>query len=226
MKRFLVFVLNLLLIVSLFTPLSTSTSFAAESTSPDMDVLINEAYSPEVSYEMKDILPLRKYISVKDKTFSFDYNQAKNDGFDEDLLTGQKKYLAFLNSEIIAGNLEIVNKQTLELNNIGNTAEPLESEIAACNGKTTKVSNHWWGYQRYMNSCLTNEVAADFNSVATISGGISLVAAYWGALPAIPPGLAASYFWLMGSRLSANNSHNTGVHTKVTWALVFTINPQ
>ncbi|WP_341279453.1 hypothetical protein [Paenibacillus sp. FSL H8-0537] len=63
-------------------------------------------------------------------------------------------------------------------------------------------------------------------AVSSVSGGVAAVAAYYGGLPAIPPGITAAYFGLMAARISANNAYNTGVYVGITWAFVFDIEPQ
>jgi len=51
------------------------------------------------------------------------------------------------------------------------------------------VKHYWWGYNRYLNSCEADELAADFAGVSAVSTGIAVIAAYFGAVPAIPPGV-------------------------------------
>ena len=68
-------------------------------------------------------------------------------------------------------------------------------------------------------------MSSDFNSCASVAAGIGAVGAYFGGIGAVPGGLSSAYFWLLASRLDANN-HGRGVYIEMTWALVFDITPQ
>lgn len=180
----------------------------------------------EEQYQKEDILPLEKYVSVKDGYLVLDSVKAKSDGFKDDLVNGQKKYFEFLNSEISAGKLSVDKN----LNITGTLQDqtnfvPLDAEILKCKGKTTKTKTYWWGYSRKLNSCDSKKVASSFSSAGSVSAGIAVIAAWFGILPSVPPGLSAAYFGLVASRINANNN-GKGVITDMTWAVVFNIKPQ
>ncbi|MCY8497597.1 hypothetical protein [Bacillus atrophaeus] len=219
MKKIISVLLAVFLLISM-----TPDVFAKESNASNLPSM--EKYSDK-QYEKEDILALEKYVSVKDGYFVFDYDKAKSDGYESDLLEGQQAYFKFLNSEISAGNLHAEKNLnivgTIEKQNIVNPLN--DADILACKGKTTKPKYYWWGYSRKLNSCFTSEVAADFGGAGSVAAGIAVVAAVWGAIPAIPPGLAASYWGLISNRLNANNK-GKGVVADVTWALFFDIEPQ
>jgi len=54
---------------------------------------------------------------------------------------------------------------------------------------------------------------SDFAGVSAVSTGIAVIAAYFGAVSAIPPGLTAAYFALLSSRIAANNAKGTGIYS-------------
>ncbi|MFV0504910.1 MAG: hypothetical protein ACK5LT_13240 [Lachnospirales bacterium] len=92
-------------------------------------------------------------------------------------------------------------------------------------GLNTDTVEHWWGYARYACDCETNRMSADFNSCASVAVGVAVTGAYFGPITAVPGGLASSYWWLLSSRLDANNQGN-GVYAEMTWVLAFDITPQ
>ncbi|MGG0939723.1 hypothetical protein ABHN11_27335 [Brevibacillus centrosporus] len=159
--------------------------------------------------------------------FEFDIKKAKADGFKKELLNGQQKHLQQLNSEIAKGNLKASSNLNITKILPGNSGIASDINIAStCGGVTTSVEEYWWGYSRMLDSCDTDELAADFASAASVAGGVAIVAGIWGVAPAVPPGLAGSYWALLSSRLYANNSRSTGVILDMTWAYVFDIEPQ
>jgi hypothetical protein len=186
----------------------------------------DNAYSDigTLTFTKDDILTLEKYISVNKKGFfEIDKKQAKADGVNNSLLNGQEDYLKHINSLIKTG--ELTANESLEIES-NNTLALRSGHWWSCGGgMNTSVSYHWWGYSRYACDCETQRMSADFNSCASVGSGITLVAAYFGAVPAIPPGLSSAYFWLLSSRLDANN-HGRGVYVEMTWLLVFNITPQ
>ncbi len=179
-------------------------------------------------YTKQDILTLKPYVYVNsDGFFELNETQAKKDGISVDLLDGQKTYFDKLNEKIKSGYLEAHS----DLSITTKTQAPLTSSInksvtSSCTGITSAVKDYWWGYSRYMDSCVANKFAADLTSVSVTSGGISIVATYFGVIPAVPPGITASYFGLLASRVAANNANSTGIYLEMTWALVFNITPQ
>lgn len=60
-----------------------------------------------------------------------------------------------------------------------------------------------------MNSCEANQFSADLAGAAAVTTGVAVVAAYFEAIPAIPPGLGAAYFALVSSRVAANIAYST-----------------
>ncbi|WDC83323.1 hypothetical protein PL321_11155 [Caloramator sp. mosi_1] len=171
---------------------------------------------------------MKKYVSVNDNgLFELDYKKAKADGIEEELLKGQLDYFNFINNSINNGELTADKNLNIISNNKNQISYYATSGhwYSCGGGLNTDVSYHWWGYSRYACDCETQRMSSDFNSVAAVGAGITVVAAYFGAVPAIPPGLSSAYFWLLASRLDANN-HGRGVYVEMTWALVFDITPQ
>lgn len=82
---------------------------------------------------------------------------------------------------------------------------------------------YWWGYDRYFNNAQTYQAIDYYNTVA--AGGAMVT----GATAFLPPvaaftGTTSGYFWLLATRMSANNNGN-GVYAKVSWLAVFDIVP-
>lgn len=188
------------------------------------------------NFTKQDILSLEKYISVNKKgIFKLDKKSARKDNIDIELLNGQESYLTYLNSLILDGKIKA--DSNLNITNVSTTSNSREdanilfqanssSHWPSCGGGiSTEVAYHWWGYSRYLCDCQSQELAADLNSVASVGAGITVIAAYFGGLPAIPPGLASAYFWFFASRIDANN-HGNGIYVEVTWVLAFDITPQ
>ncbi|WP_322923315.1 hypothetical protein [Paenibacillus campi] len=201
-------IISFLLILVLFI-ISCPPTFANDNT--------NNEFTKE------DVLTLKPYVSVNANGF-FELNdvKAKQDGIDVSLLEGQKTYFDELNQQIRSGNLKAHSDLSITSNNQTPLISNLnKSATSSCTGINTAVKNYWWGYSRYMDSCVANKFAADLTS-----GGISVVAAYFGVLPAVPPGITASYFGLLASRVAANNANSTGIYLEMTWALAFNITPQ
>lgn len=220
MKRVISIFLSLLLIISF-----SCNVFAKDFANLDKSYVLNNRIQPR--FTKNEILTLEKYVYVDKKGF-FKLNTmlAKNDGIDNSLLEGQQKYFDYLNSLIKEGKITAYENLEIRSNNINNLEVMSDSHWPSCGGGlNTDVEYHWWGYSRYACDCETQRMSADFNSVASVSAGITIVAAYFGAIPAIPPGLSSAYFWLLASRLDANN-HGKGVYIEMTWALVFDITPQ
>lgn len=207
MKKFLCFMLSAIMI------LSTSTTAFAQS--PDN-------ITQQQEYTVEDIKALEPYISVDNGHFEFDSESAIANNVDAELINGQCAYLDILNAEADNGYLTINNDLSIDTHAIQSRA----GHWSNCGGgKNTDVTNYWWGYARYACDCETNRMSADFNSCASVSAGVGVIGAYFGAVGAIPGGLSSAYFWLLASRLDANN-HGKGVYVEMTWALVFDITPQ
>ncbi|QDX95483.1 hypothetical protein EEL31_13345 [Brevibacillus laterosporus] len=206
--------------------------FATTIMAPSPDAFAFAAQSQEISvvaesdFTKEDILPLKKYVSVNSEGFfELDIEKAKADGFEEELLIGQQKHLQHLNVQIAEGDLKAYNNLTVEATHSGKPSSVISIK-GNCNGVTTEVKNYWWGYSRKLDSCKANKVAADFAGAASVAGGVAVVAGIWGVAPAVPPGIAGSYWALLSSRLYANNSDNTGIVLDMTWAYIFDIEPQ
>ncbi|GGJ23031.1 hypothetical protein [Paenibacillus hunanensis] len=179
-------------------------------------------------FTKQDVLALEPYVSVNDNgLFELDYSKAQENGVDIELLDGQKNYFNTLNKQIESGELEAHSDLSITPKNSAPLTSNLNKSVTAtCAGKSTAVQQYWWGYSRYMNSCEANKFSADLTGVSATSGGIAVIAAYFGALPAVPPGITAAYFGLLASRVSANNANSTGIYLEMTWALAFNITPQ
>lgn len=179
---------------------------------------------PATEYTVDDVKALEPYISVENGQFVFDTQSALADNVDTELINGQTAYLATLNSRANSGT--IVINEDLSIDAPMAMAETRARHWENCGGgRNTNVTEYWWGYTRYACDCETNRMSADFNSCASVAGGVGIVGAYFGPIGALPGGLACSYWWLLASRLDANN-HGRGVYVEMTWALAFDITPQ
>ena len=137
-------------------------------------------------------------------------------------MKGQTSYLNTLNSQATNGEIAIAN----DLSITSFTPISRAGHWASCGGgKNTDVTHHWWGYSRYACDCETNRMSADFNSCASVAAGVGVIGSYFGAVGAIPGGISSAYWWLLASRLDANN-HGNGVYVEMTWVLAFDITPQ
>ena len=209
-KKLISAVLTLAMVCSLSIPAFAQTSDIDET-------------SLAQKYTVDDIKALEPYVSAVDGHFTFDVEQAKADNVDTELIEGQVQYFDFLNCRADRG--EITIEEDLGIIN-NNTSVIHATHWPSCGGGiNTSVTEYWWGYSRYACDCETQRISADLNSAASVAAGIAVVTAYFGAIPAIPPGLDSAYFWLLASRLDANN-HGYGVYIEMTWVLVFDITPQ
>ncbi|AMQ71806.1 MULTISPECIES: hypothetical protein [Bacillus amyloliquefaciens group] len=210
MKKFASVLLVLCLLMSL-----APNVLALEKQSPV------KSYSEE-QYDKQDILPLEKYVSVKNGLFALDYEKAKADGIEKGLLDGQKAYFEYLNDEITAGKLEA--KKDLSIVEKTESASP-EMAPLACKGKNYGPKHYWWGYHVKMNSCATDNFVHDMNTAGSTAAGIAVFTAYFGFVPGAIPGAASVFFGLMANRADANNK-GKGVKADITWALAFSFSPQ
>lgn len=173
-------------------------------------------------YTVDDVKALEPYISVENGRFVFDTESAIADNVDTELVNGQSAYLATLNSRANSGSITI--NEDLSIDTPATMAQA--RHWASCGGgRNTSVTEYWWGYSRYACDCETNRMSADFNSCASVAAGVGVVGAYFGPIGAIPGGLSSAYFWLLASRLDANNQ-GRGVFVEMTWVLAFDITPQ
>ncbi|GIO41748.1 hypothetical protein [Paenibacillus apis] len=213
MKKLVVLLLAVIMLVSV-----VPSTFAQDFTK---DTIIQEEIKS--SFTKDDILKLSPYVSVEKGYFVLDSENALRAGHSKELIKGQQSYFDYLNKEIQQGNLAA--KENLEIINLKTPSDNFNI-AASCEGISTAVEHHWWGYSRYMDSCEADRFAADLASAASVATGVAVVAAYFGGVPAIPPGLGAAYFALVSSRVSSNNAHGTGIFIEMTWVLVFDITPQ
>lgn len=213
MKKFLAVFLSMVMMFSL-----SVTAFAQSPVEAEPTVSASQ-------YTVDDVKALEPYISVENGRFIFDTDAASDDGVPSDLINGQTAYLQKLNTQ--AANGEIAIADDLSITSLTPSAPMTRAgHWASCGGgKNTATTNHWWGYSRYACDCETNRMSADFNSCASVAAGVGVVGAYFGAVGAIPGGLSSAYWWLLASRLDANN-HGHGVYVEMTWVLVFDITPQ
>ncbi|MGE6632123.1 hypothetical protein [Bacillus sp. NPDC077027] len=166
----------------------------------------------------------KKYIRVFNGLFIFAKGKAQSDGIEPYLIKSQTTYLNQLNSEIEAGRLEA--KDDLSIIRLQEKEQSsADMKTLACKGKTSKSKDYWWVFTQKLNSCDTNEFAADLSSAGTIAGGGALLLTYFGFSPALPAGLGSGYFHLMGSRASANNK-GKGINIKFWWTFVYKFSPQ
>lgn len=217
-------ILSVLLVVAMLFSMST-VAFAQSA-----DVGGENIATATTKYTVDDVKALEPYVYVENGNFMLDKERAIADNVDEVLLDGQQDYFDILNNRaeqgkiIINEDLSIVNTEFQTATaNLGNARA---GHWYSCGGgRNTNTVEYWWGYSRYACDCETQRMAADFNSCASVAAGVGVVGAYFGAVGAIPGGLASSYWWLLASRLDANN-HGRGVFVEMTWILVFDITPQ
>lgn len=210
-----------MLLITIFTLLFTTFSSVSAQSSVSVSQELDNHFTKE------QILTLEQYVSVnEDGLFELNDSRAILDGINEELINGQKRYFTYLNKQIAEGNLYVSSNLSTINESVTKTNSIFENTLSSCGGVTTDAEYHWWGVSRKLSSCLANKVSGDLFAVSSVSGGAAAVAAYFGGLPAIPPGITAAYFGLMAARISANNAYNTGVYVGITWAFVFDIEPQ
>lgn len=202
-----------------------STQIFANSVSTNT---IQQTESKVAAYTKQDILELEPYIYTEDGLLRIDSESAIKDGKPVDLVEGQEEYFNLLNLDAEQGIITI--NEDLSIDGTASIhedeREPLASHWSSCGGgKNTSTTEYWWGYARYACDCETNRMSADFNSCASVAAGVGVVGAYFGPIGAIPGGLSSAYWWLLASRLDANN-HGKGVYIEMTWVLAFDITPQ
>jgi len=204
---------------------SGSRAFAAEN---NVESTI-QTKNIEGEFTFEDIMSLEKYVSVNNEgLFILDTTSAVKDGVSLALLEGQQKYFDSLNLEIEEGTLK-ANK-SLEITNLEsdyNTYSPNGgvSLLGNCNGVTKPAVEYWWGKSRKFDSCDANKFSADLYSVAAGAAGAGLLGFWIPGMGWASIGTTA-YCSLYASRVSANNSRNTGIIVDMTWAMVYDIEPQ
>jgi|GEM_PF-4140002 hypothetical protein len=178
------------------------------------------------TYTVDDIRALEPYVNVVDGRFHLDAEQALADGFDAELVDMQIHAFEYRNAEASVGKI-IINPDlsvTTSLRLRGGIKNVRHSKN--CGGGINTVPEHfWWGFASYSCDCETSRNSADLNSIAAVTAGVALVSGIFGPVAALPAGLTSAYFWLLASRLDANN-YGEGVYVEMTPLLVFDITPQ
>lgn len=209
-RRYLSLALCMMMAVSM---LITKPIFASE---------INLNSNNAVTYTKDDVMKLKPYIKVENHKYIFDKEAALKAGFPKELVKGQEDFLAKVNGLSDSGKLKINN-------DLSTTSNEVSYEMRmSCDGKTTPVEYHWWGYSRYLNNCDANEVANNFTSAVGVAGGTAGIAMLFpgvGQVVSAGATFGAGYWTLLASRIQANN-HGRGVHVSMTWVLIFDIEPQ
>lgn len=182
-------------------------------------------------YSVKEVKQLEPYVDIINKHYYLNTEAALAVGLDSKLVYTQKQVFDYLNGEVDNGNIAIQENMDFivllpDSNISSNTNVKSASHWSSCGGgRNTASTNHWWGYSRYACDCETQRMSADFNSCASVAAGVGVVGAYFGPVGALPGGLTSAYWWLLASRLDANN-HGKGVYIEMTWVLAFDITPQ
>lgn len=130
---------------------------------------------------------------------------------------------------------DLIESGMLETTENGTIYESNDDELVVQGGNVDKVTYHWWGVRRYANNTNTNALVNKFNTTSNgawiVCGGSASGAAIFPASAPITglisglTGMAAGYWGLLATRISANN-HGKGVIIDLTWVLVFNIKPQ
>lgn len=194
----------------------TSNAFAKEIDTKEFNV-----------FSKDEVMQLKPYIKVESGLYKFDSYKAIKDGYNSDMVEGQKLYLENLNNEAKLGNIFI----TSDLEIITKNNRSLQNMYRSCPGKSTGIKQYWWGYSRYANDCESKRIVSDLNTAAaagTMAGGAAGMASLIFPGAAIVAGGAAfdaGYWWLVATRIDANNK-GKGVYIEMTWALLFDITPQ
>lgn len=193
------------------------------------NVFASENSTDKVNHFNKEqIMQLEPYITVEDGLYKFDSEKAIKDGFNHDLVAGQKLYMEKLNNEATLGNISIDTDLKITSQNNSNSQIAL---FRSCPGMNTSIEHHWWGYSRYADNCESKRLVSDLNTAAaagTMVGGAAGIATLvfpGAALVAGGAAIDAGYWSLVATRIDANNQ-GRGVYIEMTWALVFNITPQ
>lgn len=219
-------VLSLLCLILAFTLVLPNNASARTNEVKSIEIESEQSYA---EFTLEEIMALEKYISVNSEgLFVMNKPAAISDGHAIKLLEGQQSYLNYLNSDIKAGKIKA--HKNLEIEDLGtvNLDSDLSeivingsfSTLPACGGVTTTPQKKVWGMTRKLNSCDANKYAAQLAGVAAGSG-LTGVITFW--IPGMPvaAGVAAGWAGLYSASLYAHNSHNTGVITNLSWAMVF-----
>ncbi len=115
-----------------------------------------------------------------------------------------------MNSKIKSGELSASND--LSIANLYVSSE--DNELFA--GRPTPVKYHWWGYSRYANDLESRILASNLATVGHVYTGVAVVSTFFGNVPtAFVGGIGTVYFYLVSSRIDANN-YRRGVHVSMT----------
>lgn len=130
---------------------------------------------------------------------------------------------------------ELIEQGDLKATKNGTLYETSDDELVVQGGNVDKMVYHWWGYTRYANNKNTKKIINRFNTVSNgawvVCGGTAsasylfpVSAPYTGLVSGLT-GMAAGYWGLLATRMSAKNK-GKGVIVNMTWVLVFTVKSQ
>ncbi|MBR5718204.1 MAG: hypothetical protein IKX16_04225 [Clostridia bacterium] len=216
------------LILSLVFVLSVCTLAYASDRSSHNEAL---HVAPYKEFSVKDVKRLEPYIYIDNGHYAIDTYEAINAGFDLHLIEYQQTAFDYINAKADAKEIQINNDLSfttvvVESHKTHHQFDNKAGHWYNCGGgRNTSTTNYWWGYARYACDCETNRMVADFNSCASVAAGAGVLGSYFGFVGALPGGLSSAYWWLLASRLDANN-HGRGVYVEMTWILAFDITPQ
>lgn len=130
---------------------------------------------------------------------------------------------------------ELIEQGELKATENGTLYETSDDELVVQGGNVDKMVYHWWGYTRYANNKNTKKLINRFNTASNgawvVCGGTAsasylfpVSAPYTGLVSGLT-GMAAGYWGLLATRMSAKNK-GKGVIVNMTWVLVFTVKSQ
>ncbi|WP_302630167.1 hypothetical protein [uncultured Eubacterium sp.] len=153
----------------------------------------------------------------------------------DDLLEqiSEEEYAVYL--EAIDSINELIEQGELKATENGTLYETSDDELVVQGGNVDKMVYHWWGYTRYANNKNTKKLINRFNTASNgawvVCGGTAsasylfpVSAPYTGLVSGLT-GMAAGYWGLLATRMSAKNK-GKGVIVNMTWVLVFTVKSQ
>ena len=153
----------------------------------------------------------------------------------DDLLEqiSEEEYAVYL--EAIDSINELIEQGELKATENGTLYETSDDELVVQGGNVDKMVYHWWGYTRYANNKNTKKLINRFNTASNgawvVCGGTAsasylfpVSAPYTGLVSGLT-GMAAGYWGLLATRMSAKNK-GKGVIVNMTWVLVFAVKSQ
>lgn len=180
-----------------------------------------------------DILALQPYV-VRNENGTLTLNEvaARKNGVNEDVITSLQQRFTYLNNRVAKGEIYI-DEELKIIESDKNTEHPANISLEAkkCGGGVNSYEEFWWGYRRKACDCEAQRIANDLNTAAAGGGvatGIATVISSIFGVGGIIAGLSgidAGYWWLVATRIEANNE-GSGVIIDMTYALVFDIEPQ